>query len=1244
MILRNTIYILVLVIASFATVNLYGQVDEETYQKAIISADKYFNEADYINAKASYQFALNARPGDPYAQQKLQESIQMIKVQLELNQRYTAKILLADELFKAGKYAESRKAYEESLTIIAGDRYASQQIISIDSIVADNQKKEADYQTFLNQGNDHFAVKKYQEALESYQKAALIKPADAALKSKISEAEVLLNNEQSVLGEYEKALQQADQFVERKAYDNAILQLETAIKLKPEESTPKQRLQEVKALKASQDAYDAIIAEGDSLYINKNFDGAKAKYKEALVINPNDAYVKNILDRIDIAITESEQLIESGYLVAITKADEYFSQEQYDKALVEYQNAMRIKPDEKYAREKITEVNNALGFQKAQQEAYSNTIAKADKLYKEENYEGSLAEFQKAKELKPNEQYPEVKIDEINDILSKLKTKREQYNAVVTGADKLFFADDYEEARDQYRKALEMFPDEKYPADQIIMINEILGRRDTYVKAITTADMLLADKKYDEAALEYRNAIKVIPDDQYAQQKIFEITLYQESELKAQELESDYLEMLDRADSAYLAGDFEGSVIYYNDAQSLKPKEDYPKQRIAQIEELKAEKLREQENDARYDGLISQADQYKLTKDYNGALALYKDALKIKPDETYPAQQITDINQILQAEAKAEADMAKYQQLISEADQYFGNKNYQSALYAYQSALNLNIDNNYPQEQINRIQILLEEQRTLAKKKEDFDNTILEADQLYNAGKFEESIVMYQKAASIDPEQTYPQQRIAIANDRLAEIAEIESERKAEEEKYLNLIAQGDAMFSRKDYDAALKSYGAALNLKPGEAYPTGKLTEIQAIKDEIARKEQLEKDFSEFVKKGDAEFEAKNYQDALAAYRSAIALNAEAEYPNRKIQEINAILLEIEKEQDIQRKYDEAIAYADRHLQNTDYEKALSEYRVANSIKPGETYPLEKIDQINAALAAIAQQKELDNKYNKAVADADRLLAEEKYSEAMEAYETAKSLKEEEVYPMAQIQKIQQRLATMEEEKQKAYDEALTKADTYFSTNQYEMAKINYETALKIKPDELYPLEKLKEANDALTRQRQILQESYDKAIADADKFYVGKIYDEALEAYRQAAQIKVNEQYPQEMIRRILKLMSERAVADINKDPLIIKDNTTQKFDFAPVSVQYRKSNYIYFKARNMTEKEHKIIISFGKDGVKNGGFVVKVPVGTDVHDYIVRISSQYKWFSDDNNWLSMIPQGGDIEVALVQISFAD
>jgi hypothetical protein len=110
------------------------------------------------------------------------------------------------------------------------------------------------------------------------------------------------------------------------------------------------------------------------------------------------------------------------------------------------------------------------------------------------------------------------------------------------------------------------------------------------------------------------------------------------------------------------------------------------------------------------------------------------------------------------------------------------------------------------------------------------------------------------------------------------------------------------------------------------------------------------------------------------------------------------------------------------------------------------------------------------------------------------------------------------------------------------------------------------------------------------------------------------------------------------------VNKLAQVIPNNTDRKFGFTALPVNVRKANYILLKAKNVSGHDFKMLVNFGQDNLKNGGVVLQVPAGDATRDYIIRIGAMYKWFSEDNNWLSVYPEGGDIEVGLIRISKSD
>ena len=312
--------------------------------------------------------------------------------------------------------------------------------------------------------------------------------------------------------------------------------------------------------------------------------------------------------------------------------------------------------------------------------------------------------------------------------------------------------------------------------------------------------------------------------------------------------------------------------------------------------------------------------------------------------------------------------------------------------------------------------------------------------------------------------------------------------------------------------------------------------------------------------------------------------------------------------------------------------------------MKNDEQYPINKIKKIDIILAEIAEQKILQDRFNDAIAIADSLFFLKEYELAKTKYADAGKIKPGESFPNKKINEINNILLKIEKEKQKAYELAIVKGDNFFNEEHYEKAQIAFQTAANIKPDEQYPKEKILKLNSIIAQIQKVRQQAYDIAIADADKFYSSKIYDKAIQSYLIAAENKTDETYPIEMINKITKIISENVIVDINKEQIIIPENTEQKFSFEPIPVKKRKSNYILLKAKNTVDRNFKVILNYGKDNSKSGGTIIKIPVSNEVKDYIIRIGAQYKWFSEDNNWLSLYPEGGEIEVSLIQISKGD
>jgi tetratricopeptide (TPR) repeat protein len=162
-----------------------------------------------------------------------------------------------------------------------------------------------------------------------------------------------------------------------------------------------------------------------------------------------------------------------------------------------------------------------------EEQNYRSIVSEADELFKKEDYEGAKARYNEAIKIKPADEHNKKRIEEIDTLIASNK-EAEKYMAVVAEADKLFDGKEYDKAKKQYHKALEMDGAAKHPKERIAEID--------YRIIIDKADELFNASNYDPARLEYEKAIQLRSSDKYAKSQLAAIDKIS-SDLDAQEKE-----------------------------------------------------------------------------------------------------------------------------------------------------------------------------------------------------------------------------------------------------------------------------------------------------------------------------------------------------------------------------------------------------------------------------------------------------------------------------------------------------------------------------------------------------------------------------------------------------------------------------------------------------------------------------------------------------------------------------------
>ena len=794
--------------------------------------------------------------------------------------------------------------------------------------------EEADFAKLLAEGTAAMTAKEYAKAIEKFNAALAVKPNDAIAKAKLSDAQM--------------------------------------------------KLAELEGEKKLNEQYAALIKDGDALFVKKDYVNAKAKFSQALDMRDDEPYPRQKVQECDQLIADLEKKakeereakeLEEKYKAAITAADAAFKGANYEAARSKYTSASELKPAEQYPKDQLAAIVKKLDelAKKAEEDRlkaeeekrlkeieakYTAAIVAADAAFKAGNYEQARTKYEEALTIKAEEKYPK---DQLAAIVQKLKDLADQaekdrlqkeledkYNAAIKAGDAAFKSDRFDEAKAGYNEALTLKKDEKYPKDQLLAIDkriEELAKKadedekkrkldEQYAAAIVAADAAFSTSMFDEARAKYNEALGLKKDERYPKdqlaaidKKIADKAKADEEARKQAEIDAKYQKLVDEGNEMFRTEGYTGARAKFVEAGGVKPAEKYPKDRIAEIDaklaelkRLEEEEKKRQELEAKYAALINKADGEYDSKKLDDALKDYEDALALKPNEQHPAQRISAIRSQMDADALAKSEAERlereraeqerrYAELIAKADKSFGAKEYGSARTNYSDALGVKPGEKHPTERLAEIDRILKE---LADK-EAADRSLAEKDAAERARLEEEN---RKKQAEMD----------------------------ALEQQYREIIAAADLAFDGDNFDLARDRYTEALTVKPAEQYPKDRL---QAIEDEMARRL---KDQSE--------------AERLEAQR----LRDEEDRKRREAEEAEAARLraddernKLASERELDERYRAIILQADSGLAAKAYQEARSLYGQAMDVKPGETYPQAKIEQIDKLLAEQARQEEED-------------------------------------------------------------------------------------------------------------------------------------------------------------------------------------------------------------------------------------------------------------------------------------------
>jgi epidermal growth factor receptor substrate 15 len=977
---------------------------------------------------------------------------------------------------------------------------------------------------------------------------------DLLLKSEKEGAENELN--------YQKAIQAADALVNQKNYEAAVTKYEEALGYKPKESYPAQRIVELEGLIQAQkqaamkdeqanSEYNNLIKAGDNLRDQGDLQGAITKYQEALA-KKSEQYPKDQIAALKLKIEqkEKEAANDAAYKIAVEKGDMFLKQNSLKTARDKFTEASLLKPSENYPKQKLKEIDDKLKAQEegdAKKKLYEDAIAAADASFNAQDFVAAKTKYEEALSLETSATYPKERIKLCNAEIEKNlaeKAKQEQITKLLAEGNSAFLSKDLTKAKASFEGVLALQNDHPEALQKLATVNDLLKKQEAdaqlnaqFDQLVKDGDLAVTTKKFENAILKYQEAIQ-LKNDPAVQQKLKSAQDALKAEQDLASKKQQYDEAVQKGNELLAAKDFTGAKAKFEQAQTIDPSQQVPKDKLKEIASLMASQAKEEQ----YNEAVQKGNELLAAKDLAGAKAKFEQAQTIDPTQQVPKDKLKEIASLMTLQAKEE----QYNAIITLGDQLQSAGKLEDAKKKYEEATVIDASKAYPKEQIAAINAKLGELSAEKAREEKYKAAISKADQFFTTKKWKDAVTAYKEAITFASDPSFAEGRIREAELKIGE----EEETARKQMEFNKFLGDAKNFMSQKNWSTAKSSLESALGVIPGNAEASGLLTQVNA---ELAKQQSAEQQLLAFEKlkqEGTERYDAKDYQAAKLKYNEALTLK-EDQTIRKKLGEIDAILSEQNKQSQLDQVYNDLLNKAGGHENQKDWRNAIAVYKEASVMKPLEAFPKEKIAFLEAKIAAEQDQEKVNAAYTLQLQKGDALMAQKKYLDAIKEYNLAHDIKPNEREPIDKAAEAERLERDKSTEVDAQYEKILTVAQTKIDESDYSKAKELLDRAIGLKPDDSRPKTMLAEMERKITEDAK-----YKSILSQAGGFEAAKNYASALEKYNEALSLRPSESLPKEKaeeMRRLLDLASNaQQTEQLYKNYMLEGDKNVSKKEY--------------------------------------------------------------------------------------------
>ncbi|MBE0640983.1 MAG: hypothetical protein IH599_03040, partial [Bacteroidales bacterium] len=413
----------------------------------------------------------------------------------------------------------------------------------------------------------------------------------------------------------------------------------------------------------------------------------------------------------------------------------------------------------------------------------------------------------------------------------------------------------------------------------------------------------------------------------------------------------------------------------------------------------------------------------KAMESYKLASASWPEKLRpMYTDQIYYSQMIEECQAILDRDKDLNAN---YDLAIRTADQFYKDGDLVNAEKVYRQALGFRPNAAHPAKQL---EVIAQEKQVAEANRMLFDMMVASAMQWERQGKYAEAIVDYEQALTLIPSETTLHSKIAELKVKADKV----------DQDYRALIATADRLRDGRNYEEALSTYREARKLKADEAYPMEQIREISAL----FQGGGSGAEYDGHIARADRFFEAARWKDAEDAYGKALTARPGDEYARQRRDEASRSYREEAK---VRERFEQLIAEGDEDLDLGNAADAVTSYKLALGVIPGDK---QASDKLSIAEEMLQTQQNRSARLTTLLKETRTALAEKDAVAARKLANEARVLAPED----KEVKKLLADVATLEglmAEEGKRFDQLMVAARQSEQGKRYEEALTQYRSAL---------------------------------------------------------------------------------------------------------------------------------------------------------------------------------------------------